>query len=143
MAGGEIRPGVGGPTLELHVNDVAAGLLVQTRGGVLDLVAADDRRRQQIGRTMFLVAGHQRQGGVVVAGQDVFLVAPGGLVLQGQELHTLVGALPPLLFFGDALGEVLTRIRRPWLDRGCRRGWRRRRGRRRRILRIRPRLRRD
>ena len=67
---------------------------------------------EQVGVLVVLRAGHQRQGRVVVAGQDVFLVAPGGLVLQGEELHALAGALPPLLFLGDALGEVLARVRR-------------------------------
>src|SRR6185437_13208345 len=92
-------------------------------------------RRQQVGLLVLLVAGHQRQIGIVVARQDVFLKAAGGLVLQREELHTLVGALSPLALLGDALGEVSARIRRPRLNRGQLRSCRllrRRRGRRRR-----------
>ena len=55
-------------------------------------------------------AGHQGQGRVVVAGQNVLLVAAGRLELQGQQLDALTGALPPLLLVGDALGEIFARI---------------------------------
>ena len=41
--------------------------------------------------------------GIVVAGQDVLVVAAGGLELQRQDLDLLFGALPQLLLVGDAL----------------------------------------
>ncbi len=71
-------------------------LLVQARGGVLDLLTADDRLVQQIDLLAVLRAGDQRQVRVVVAGQHVVLAAAGGLELQRQDLDRLVAALAQL-----------------------------------------------
>ncbi len=85
-----------GVALELHVDDVLATLLLETGAGVLDLLAADDRLVKQIDLLVVLRAGHQRQFGIVVACQHVFVVAAGGLELQRQQLNLLIGALPEL-----------------------------------------------
>ena len=38
-------------------------------------------------------------------------VAAGRLELQGKVLNALTGALPPVLLVGDAVGEILARVR--------------------------------
>ena len=95
----------GADLLESDVDDVLALLLIQARRRVLDLVTADDRLVQQVDLFVVLGAGHQRQVRVVVAGQDVLLVAAGGLELQCQQLDLRLGALAQRLLVSDALGE--------------------------------------
>ena len=91
--------------LNCTIDDVLAALLIEARGGVLDLLTADDRLVEQIYLLAVGRAGDQRQVRIVVAGQDVVLAAAGRLKLQRQDLDLLVGALAQLLLVGDALRE--------------------------------------
>ncbi|PQM44595.1 hypothetical protein C1Y40_05246 [Mycobacterium talmoniae] len=114
MGAGVIRPGVGRIFFEPHFDDVAAALPIETRTGVADLVTADDRRAQQVGHLAVLRAGHQRQLGVVAAGEHILFLfaALGGHDAQRQRLDELVVALPQLLRHGNSRGEVSVGTRR-------------------------------
>jgi hypothetical protein len=104
--GGVLRPCAGGDLIEFQVDDVLAALGVPAGTGAADLVAADDRPVQKVCRLSVCRTGDQRQIGVVVAGQDVVVIASGRLELQTEQLNLLLGALPQCALVGDGLRRV-------------------------------------